>query len=89
MLIRVGGRVFRVAEPHEARRPTLFGVEEGIGAALVDLVTGSTAVAARRADLLLRGGTRVSRVAEPRGTPRFPLFSLEWGMEVGMKVRSC
>ena len=89
MLIRVGGGVFRVAEPHEARRPTLFGVEEGIGAAPVDLVTGSTAGAARRAALLLRGVARVNRVAEPHGTPRFPLFSLEWGMEVGMKMRSC
>ncbi len=39
LLIRVGGRVFKVAGPHVARRPTLFGVtvEEGIGAAPVEL----------------------------------------------------
>ena len=77
LLIKVGGRVFKVARPHVAWRPAPVGVEESIGAAPVEFATGSTAGADRRAALLLRGVARVSRVAGPHGTPRFPLVGLE------------
>ena len=86
LLIRGDAEVFSVAEPHGAQRPTLFRLEEGMGAAQVASVSGSAAVEARRAALLFRGSAEVIRVAEPHGTQRRPLFGLEGGMEVGMEL---
>ena len=77
LLIKVGGRVFKVARPHVSWGPALVGAGEGGSAAPVEIVTGSAAGADRRAALLLRGVARVDRVAGPHGTPRFPLVGLE------------
>ena len=77
LLVKVGGRVPRVAGPHVVWETALVGAEEGVGAAPVEFATGSAAGADRRVALLLRGVTRVSRVARPHETPRFPLVGLE------------